>query len=88
MYLNSGGNTGIGKETARDLLRRGARVIILCRDITKGEEAAEDIRGDATEERAGTVEVRWLDLASLASVRECADNLNAGLDKIDVCDTR
>ena len=33
----SGANTGIGKETAIDLAKRGARVIICCRDMTRAE---------------------------------------------------
>ena len=41
--LITGCNTGIGKETALDMSRRGAKVIILCRNVEKGNEAKEDI---------------------------------------------
>ena len=40
----TGCNTGIGKETALDLAKRGARVIMACRDMDKAKAAAEDIR--------------------------------------------
>ncbi|XP_011883564.1 PREDICTED: retinol dehydrogenase 11-like isoform X3 [Vollenhovia emeryi] len=40
----TGANTGIGKETARDLYHRGARVILACRDTEKANDALEDIR--------------------------------------------
>ena len=39
-----GGNAGIGKVTALELARRGARVIMLCRDMKKAETVAEKIR--------------------------------------------
>jgi NAD(P)-dependent dehydrogenase (short-subunit alcohol dehydrogenase family) len=54
-----------------------------CRDTAKAEEAARDIR-KLTEgvEGAGTVEVVCLNLASLASVRECAQQLLRTEDKI------
>ncbi len=39
-----GANTGIGKSTALDLARRGARVILLCRDINRAETAAKEIQ--------------------------------------------
>ena len=42
--LIKGANTGIGKETARDLSSRGAKVIMLCRSLDKAEAAANDIR--------------------------------------------
>ena len=67
----SGANTGIGKETAKDISKRGARVIILCRNIDKAKAAAEEI----SKETGGTVEVEKLDLSSLKSVRECAQKL-------------
>ncbi|XP_021928779.1 retinol dehydrogenase 12-like [Zootermopsis nevadensis] len=79
----TGSNTGIGKYTVLDFVKRGARVIIACRDTTKGEEAAKDIR-KLTEnvEGAGTVDVVCLNLGSLASVRKCAQDLLRTEDKI------
>jgi len=76
----TGANTGIGKVTAMDLSKRGAKVVMLCRNVEKAEEAAEEIR-KATE---GEVVVHKLDLASLASVRECAEQLGNSLEKIDI----
>ena len=40
----TGANNGIGKITAADMARRGARVIMLCRDLSRAEPAAADIR--------------------------------------------
>jgi len=76
----TGANTGIGKTTALDMSKRGAKVVILCRDTDKGETAAAEIR-DATK---GEVIVHKLDLADLASVRECAEQLGNSLEKIDI----
>ena len=56
----TGGNSGIGLETARELVRRGFRVIITGRDGAKLEAAARAIGG---------AEVRVGDFASLAQVR-------------------
>ena len=69
--VNTGANTGIGKETAKDISKRGARVIILCRNIDKAKAAAEEI----SKETGGAVEVEKLDLSSLKSVRECAQKI-------------
>ena len=68
----TGANTGIGKETAVDLAKRGARVIIGCRNMEKGKEALKEIQ-----ERSGSTDVFLdkLDLASLDSVRKFADNI-------------
>jgi NAD(P)-dependent dehydrogenase (short-subunit alcohol dehydrogenase family) len=66
--LVTGGNTGIGLATARELARRGARVFIACRSAGKGEAAAAAIRANT----AADVALLHLDLASLASVRDCA----------------
>ena len=40
----TGCNTGIGKETVLDLARRGARVVMACRDMDRAGAAAEDVR--------------------------------------------
>merc|ERR1719367_259462 len=76
----TGSNTGIGRTTALDMSRRGAKVVMLCRDMEKAEKAAEEIR-EATK---GEVIVHKLDLADLASVRECAEQLGNSLEKIDI----
>lgn len=76
----TGANTGIGKETALDLGRRGARLILLCRDQDKAEKAAEEI----TAATKAVVECVKLDLSSLASVRACAEKLLEKEEKIDI----
>ncbi|CAM4568984.1 retinol dehydrogenase 12-like isoform X3 [Lepidochelys kempii] len=70
----TGANTGIGKETARDLAQRGARVIIACRDMAKGEAAACEIRAETGNQQ---VIVKKLDLADTKSIREFAENFLA-----------
>jgi NAD(P)-dependent dehydrogenase (short-subunit alcohol dehydrogenase family) len=68
----TGANSGLGKVTARELARVGAKVILAVRNTAKGDEAAAGMTGD--------VEVRKLDLQDLASVRTFAD----GVDGVDV----
>ena len=79
LALVTGANTGIGKETARGLAARGARVVLACRDLKKGEAAANDIRV-----QGGSVEVMHLDLASFASVRTFAKEFAAKFAKLDI----
>jgi retinol dehydrogenase-12 len=67
--LITGGNTGIGRATAMELARRGARVYVASRSQPKGEEAAAAIKSATGN---NSVEVLPLDLADLASVRTCA----------------
>ena len=72
----TGANSGLGLVTATELARRGGRVVLAVRDVAAGEEAARRIGGD--------VEVRELDLASLASVRVFAAKLAADHPTIDL----
>ena len=76
----TGANTGIGKETAVDLAKRGARVIIGCRNVEKGKQALKEIQ-----ERSGNKDVflEKLDLASLESVRTFADNILKSEPRLD-----
>src|SRR5438128_1438237 len=73
--LITGGSAGLGAETARALAAHGASVVIAVRDLAKGERAAEAVRAGAASN--ASVDLIELDLASLASVRACADKLVA-----------
>lgn len=68
----TGGNSGIGFETALGLAAAGARTLITARDRAKGERAVEEIQ-----QRSGSdqVELVVFDLASLASVRAGAEEI-------------
>ncbi|XP_039211116.1 dehydrogenase/reductase SDR family member 13-like [Crotalus tigris] len=79
--LITGGNVGIGKATAVDLARRGARVILACRDKARGESAVCDIRRES-----GNSEVilMILDLANLNSVQAFAETFLKSEPRLDI----
>lgn len=79
--LVTGGNTGIGLETARDLARRGARVIIASRDTAKSKKAVEDIKRTTGN---NNVEYRYLDLSQFSSVRHFAEEINRNVEKLHI----
>jgi NAD(P)-dependent dehydrogenase (short-subunit alcohol dehydrogenase family) len=68
----TGANSGIGLVTARELAGAGAHVVMACRNTGKGEAAAAGL--------PGSVEVRALDLADLASVRAFAAAVEGPVD--------
>ncbi|XP_027424856.1 retinol dehydrogenase 11 isoform X3 [Zalophus californianus] len=71
----TGANTGIGKETAKELAQRGARVYLACRDVQKGELVAREIQIVTGNQQ---VLVRKLDLADTKSIRAFAKDFLAG----------
>ncbi|XP_062377522.1 retinol dehydrogenase 12 [Sardina pilchardus] len=77
----TGANTGIGKETARDLAKRGARIIMACRDLERGEEAREDIMEDSGNQN---VVLKKLDLSSTKSIRDFAELINKEEKRLDI----
>ncbi|MGA0531046.1 SDR family NAD(P)-dependent oxidoreductase [Hansschlegelia sp. KR7-227] len=80
--LVTGVSAGLGVETARALAARGARVVGAARDLDKATRATDIVRRDAA--NGGGLELVELDLASLASVRACADRLVAAGEPFDV----
>lgn len=77
----TGGNGGLGLETVRALAREGAHVVMAARNLEKAEAARAHL-GDELPD--ALVDVRHLDLGSLASVRAFADDLLAAHDAIDL----
>jgi len=71
--LVTGASAGLGVETARVLAAHGATVVGAARDLDKAHRATEAVRNDAA--GGGSLELVALDLASLKSVRACADAL-------------
>src|ERR1700720_3216099 len=73
--LVTGVSAGLGVETARALVAHGAQVVGAARDLAKAEQATAEVRAQAA--KGGGLELVELDLASLESVRACADALVA-----------
>jgi NAD(P)-dependent dehydrogenase (short-subunit alcohol dehydrogenase family) len=73
--LITGANSGLGLATARALAHAGATVVLACRDVAKGEQARASMPG---------AQVVALDLADLASVRECATEVKDSHDRYDL----
>ncbi|XP_055026238.2 retinol dehydrogenase 14a [Misgurnus anguillicaudatus] len=79
----TGANSGIGKATAAELLRRQGRVIMACRDRERAEKAALEIQQETGPDR-GELVIKLLDLASLKSVRSFCEEILKEEPKIDV----
>uniref|UniRef100_A0A2A4J7S1 Retinol dehydrogenase n=1 Tax=Heliothis virescens TaxID=7102 RepID=A0A2A4J7S1_HELVI len=79
--LVTGGNQGIGLETARGLAARGATVVIACRDKDKSAQAIADIIATTGNKN---IEFRRLDLASFNNVRQFAEDFNKSYDRLDI----
>jgi len=77
----TGANSGLGSETALALARRGAHVVLACRDAAKAQSALQAIRAASP---AASAEVMGLDLASLASVRAFAEAFVAQHGRLDL----
>lgn len=72
---------GIGYETAKEFAKRGARVILACRNKEKAEEAKKNI---IKESDNTNVIVKIVDFSSLDSVRAFAEDINATEERLDI----
>ncbi len=77
----TGASSGLGAITARELARKGARVVLAVRSPDKGEAVAREIRGAVP---GAQLEVRELDLSSLASVRAFASAYTSATPALDL----
>ncbi len=77
----TGANSGLGLETARELARKGAHVVMAVRNQHKAQEAVSDISASVPD---ASLELVSLDLASQASVREAADQILRGHERVDL----
>jgi retinol dehydrogenase 12 len=77
----TGGNSGIGRETARVLAGAGARVVITARDKARGEAAVSHLR---SANQGCQIDLVVFDLGDLGSVRSGAEQILAICDRIDV----
>lgn len=77
----TGANSGLGLETARELARNNAHVVLAVRDIEKGKAAVDDISATAP---GASLELLELDLASLDSIRAAAAELHDSQEHVDL----
>lgn len=69
----TGANSGIGQATSHDLAKRGARVIMACRDMGACGRARDTIVKDTFNQN---VSCKYLDLSSMQSIRRFAEEVN------------
>jgi NAD(P)-dependent dehydrogenase (short-subunit alcohol dehydrogenase family) len=83
VVIVTGANTGIGKETAKDLVQRGAKVYMACRSLERAQPAVADIVG-ATGVSPSQLPIMHLDLASLQSIRDFAEEFKKKEKRLDI----
>src|SRR5262249_42315759 len=79
--LVTGANSGIGKETALGLARAGARVVLVCRNQQKGEQALAEIRRETS---SSQLDLLVADMSSFGSVRALAAQVRQRYPRLEV----
>ncbi|MFB6229623.1 MAG: SDR family oxidoreductase [Salinibacter sp.] len=83
----TGANSGIGKATATELARLGARVVMVCRDRERGRDAQAEIQAIAEMAHPSsedTVDLQIADLAVQEEVYHLGETIRADYDRLDV----
>ena len=81
VVIITGATSGLGKEAARVLAGKDARVILAVRNLSKGESVADEIRKEFPE---SDVSVRDLDLSSLTSIKSFAEGILKDHERLDI----
>ena len=81
IFLITGANSGLGYETSKSLLERGATVIMCCRDLLKGEQAKKEL---LKLNFSGNIELVELDLSDLNNVEKIAEFIKSKFNHLDV----
>jgi len=77
----TGANTGLGYETALELAKKGATIVMACRNMDKANTAKNSIKAQVS---SAVLDVMEIDLSSLKSVRNFANTFNTKYDRLDV----
>ncbi len=81
VYLITGANSGLGYESSKYLLKKGATVIMCCRDLVKGEKAKKEL---LKLNYSGNIELIELDLSDLTKVKYVAQFIRKNFNSLDV----
>ena len=81
VVIITGANSGLGYESALALARKGATVVMACRNAVQGQQALNRIKQAVPNAK---LELASLDLSGLASVRAFGDSFKASHDRLDV----
>ncbi len=82
IVMITGANSGIGKKTARELNRQGAKVIMMCRSKERAQKAMEEIIADTG--NAENIEIMIGDLTKLDSIHNVVAEFKKKYDRLDV----
>ncbi len=81
VFLITGANSGLGYETSKFLLEKGATVIMCCRDLFKGEQAKKEL---LKYNLPGKIQLAELDLSDLKNVKKFAGFIKRKFNYLDV----
>ena len=77
----TGASSGIGKEIVRGLARARSKVIMVCRDQQRAEDAKSYIEQDIP---GAQLKIELVDLSDLKAIRGLCEKINRDYDKLDV----
>ena len=81
VVIITGANAGLGFEASKEIARKGAKVIMVCRNMDKAQVAINQLNDEIAD---ASVEIMQLNLASQKSVHQFADKFKAKYDRLDV----